>query len=49
LVCGSDYPFDMGVSRPLDLPLGEGIAAEVMEAGARRFLDLPDLRSGDDA
>jgi aminocarboxymuconate-semialdehyde decarboxylase len=49
LLCGSDYPFDMGVSRPLDLPLAEGVAAEVMEAGARRFLDLPDLGSGDDA
>jgi aminocarboxymuconate-semialdehyde decarboxylase len=49
LMCGSDYPFDMGVDRPQDLPLSEGVGAEAMEAGARRFLDLPELGSDDDA
>jgi aminocarboxymuconate-semialdehyde decarboxylase len=44
LLCGSDYPFDMGVSRPQDLPVAEGVDPEALEASARRFLDLPDLR-----
>jgi aminocarboxymuconate-semialdehyde decarboxylase len=40
LVCGSDYPFDMGVERPLDLPHSVGLDDDVLEANARRFLDL---------
>lgn len=40
LVCGSDYPFDMGVERPLDLPHSVGLDDAVLEANARRFLDL---------
>ncbi|AQA04165.1 2-hydroxy-3-carboxy-6-oxo-7-methylocta-2,4-dienoate decarboxylase [Mycobacterium sp. MS1601] len=40
LVCGSDYPFDMGVERPLDLPHSVGLDDEVLETNARRFLDL---------
>ena len=40
LMCGSDYPFDMGVDLPLDLPRSVGIDIDVLEANARRFLDL---------
>jgi aminocarboxymuconate-semialdehyde decarboxylase len=40
LLCGSDYPFDMGVEHPLDLPHGAGIDDGVLEANARRFLNL---------
>lgn len=40
LVCGSDYPFDMGVERPLDLPRSVGLDDDVLEANARRFLKL---------
>jgi hypothetical protein len=40
LMCGSDYPFDMGVTRPLELPRAEGIDDEVPERNARRFLGL---------
>jgi aminocarboxymuconate-semialdehyde decarboxylase len=39
-MCGSDYPFDMGVTRPLELPRAEGIDDEVPERNARRFLGL---------
>lgn len=44
LVCGSDYPFDMGVEQPLDLPRSVGLDDAVLEANARRFLNL----EGDD-
>lgn len=44
LLCGSDYPFDMGVTRPLDLPHAVGIDDEALEHNARRFLGL----EGDD-
>lgn len=40
LMCGSDYPFDMGVARPLDLPHAVGIDDAVLEHNARRFLGL---------
>ena len=40
LMCGSDYPFDMGVTRPLDLPHGAGIDDATLERNARRFLGL---------
>jgi aminocarboxymuconate-semialdehyde decarboxylase len=40
LVCGSDYPFDMGVERPLQLPQSVGLDMAVLEANARRFLNL---------
>ena len=40
LMCGSDYPFDMGVALPLDLPHSVGIDDGVLEANARRFLSL---------
>jgi aminocarboxymuconate-semialdehyde decarboxylase len=40
LMCGSDYPFDMGVALPLDLPHSVGIDDDVLEANARRFLNL---------
>lgn len=40
LMCGSDYPFDMGVAAPLDLPHGAGIEDATLEANARRFLGL---------
>jgi aminocarboxymuconate-semialdehyde decarboxylase len=42
LVCGSDYPFDMGVEQPLDLPRSVGLDDAVLEANARRFLQLDD-------
>ncbi|MGB3482317.1 MAG: amidohydrolase family protein [Mycobacterium sp.] len=40
LVCGSDYPFDMGVEQPLDIPRSVGLDMAVLEANARRFLAL---------
>ncbi|WP_193614755.1 amidohydrolase family protein [Nocardioides lijunqiniae] len=40
LMVGSDYPFDMGVPRPQDLPLAEGLAAVDLERHAHRFLAL---------
>jgi aminocarboxymuconate-semialdehyde decarboxylase len=40
LMCGSDYPFDMGVSLPLDLPHAVGIDDVTLERNARRFLGL---------
>ncbi|CAN5137301.1 amidohydrolase family protein [soil metagenome] len=40
LMCGSDYPFDMGVALPLDLPHSVGIDDDVLETNARRFLNL---------
>ncbi|GAA3971699.1 amidohydrolase family protein [Actinomadura viridis] len=49
LLCGSDHPFDMGVDRPQDLPVAEGIGAGALEAAARRFLDLPEPGSDDHA
>ncbi|MET0475918.1 MAG: amidohydrolase family protein [Mycobacterium sp.] len=42
LMCGSDYPFDMGVAAPLDLPHGAGIDDVTLESNARRFLALGD-------
>lgn len=40
LMCGSDYPFDMGVARPLDLPRAVGITDAALERNAHRFLGL---------
>jgi aminocarboxymuconate-semialdehyde decarboxylase len=40
LMCGSDYPFDMGVARPQDLPNGVGVDDATLERNARRFLGL---------
>lgn len=40
LLVGSDYPFDMGLARPQDLPLGEGLPAGALEQQAHRFLGL---------
>ncbi|CAN5527385.1 amidohydrolase family protein [soil metagenome] len=40
VMCGSDYPFDMGVAMPLELPHSVGIDDDVLEANARRFLNL---------
>jgi aminocarboxymuconate-semialdehyde decarboxylase len=40
LMCGSDYPFDMGLGRPLDLPHSVGIDDAALETNARRFLAL---------
>ncbi|GAB5894657.1 amidohydrolase family protein [Mycolicibacterium mageritense] len=40
LMCGSDYPFDMGVTQPLALPHAEGLTDAALEANARRFLGL---------
>jgi aminocarboxymuconate-semialdehyde decarboxylase len=40
LMCGSDYPFDMGLARPLELPRSVGIDDAALEANARRFLAL---------
>ncbi|MGH3638071.1 MAG: amidohydrolase family protein [Mycobacterium sp.] len=40
LMCGSDYPFDMGVTYPLEMPSAVGIDDEVLERNARRFLGL---------
>ena len=40
LMCGSDYPFDMGTSDPLHLPHAAGIDDAVLEANARTFIGL---------
>lgn len=40
LMCGSDYPFDMGLPRPLELPHAAGIDDATLERNARRFLGL---------
>ncbi|BBY31196.1 amidohydrolase family protein [Mycolicibacterium sediminis] len=40
LMCGSDYPFDMGLPNPLDLPHDAGITDDVLEHNARSFLGL---------
>lgn len=40
LMCGSDYPFDMGVARPQELPNGVGIDDATLERNARMFLGL---------
>lgn len=47
LLCGSDYPFDMGVTDPLTIPHAVGLADAVLERNARRFLGL-DLDEGAD-
>jgi aminocarboxymuconate-semialdehyde decarboxylase len=40
LMCGSDYPFDMGLAQPLDFPRSVDIYDAALEANARRFLAL---------
>lgn len=40
LMCGSDYPFDMGTPDPLQLPHAAGIDDAALEANARAFLGL---------
>lgn len=40
LMCGSDYPFDMGTPDPLWLPRAVGIDDAVLETNARAFLGL---------
>lgn len=40
LMCGSDYPFDMGTPDPLQLPHAAGIDDAVLETNARAFLGL---------
>lgn len=40
VLCGSDYPFDMGVTRPLDLPRAAGLTDDVLERNARAFLGI---------
>ena len=40
LMCGSDYPFDMGTHDPLALPRAAGIDAAALEQNARTFLGL---------
>lgn len=40
LMCGSDYPFDMGLPQPLELPHAAGIDDATLERNARRFLGL---------
>jgi aminocarboxymuconate-semialdehyde decarboxylase len=40
LLCGSDYPFDMGVARPLDLPHAAGLTDDILERNARAFLGI---------
>ncbi|MCV7284394.1 amidohydrolase [Mycolicibacterium wolinskyi] len=40
LMCGSDYPFDMGVARPLELPRAAGLTDDLLARNARRFLGL---------
>ena len=40
LMCGSDYPFDMGTATPLELPRAAGIDDAALEANARAFLGL---------
>jgi aminocarboxymuconate-semialdehyde decarboxylase len=42
LLCGSDYPFDMGVDDPLALPRTVGIADAALDHNARTFLGIPD-------
>jgi aminocarboxymuconate-semialdehyde decarboxylase len=44
LMCGSDYPFDMGLARPLDLPRQVGITDAALEHNAHRFLGLEGVR-----
>lgn len=40
LMCGSDYPFDMGTDDPLHLPHAANIDDAVLETNARAFLGL---------
>jgi aminocarboxymuconate-semialdehyde decarboxylase len=40
LMCGSDYPFDMGLAQPLPLPHSVGRDDAVLERNARSFLGL---------
>ncbi|KWX63287.1 amidohydrolase family protein [Mycobacterium sp. NAZ190054] len=40
LMCGSDYPFDMGTPDPLELPHAAGIDDAALESNARAFLGL---------
>ncbi|MGP4056782.1 amidohydrolase family protein [Mycobacterium sp. 4D054] len=40
LMCGSDYPFDMGTDRPLALPHAADIDDAALESNARAFLGL---------
>ena len=40
LMCGSDYPFDMGTPDPLALPHAAGIDDAALEDNARTFLGL---------
>lgn len=40
LMCGSDYPFDMGTPDPLALPRAAGIDDAALEDNARTFLGL---------
>lgn len=40
LMCGSDYPFDMGLPKPLELPHAAGIDDATLERNARKFLGL---------
>ena len=40
LMCGSDYPFDMGTPDPLYLTRAAGIDDAALEANARAFLGL---------
>ena len=40
LMCGSDYPFDMGTPDPLWLPHAVGIDDAALETNARAFLGL---------
>ncbi|KRE27062.1 2-hydroxy-3-carboxy-6-oxo-7-methylocta-2,4-dienoate decarboxylase [Mycobacterium sp. Soil538] len=40
LMCGSDYPFDMGTPDPLQLPHAAEIDDAALEANARAFLGL---------
>ena len=40
LMCGSDYPFDMGTHDPLWLPHAVGIEDTALESNARAFLGL---------
>jgi hypothetical protein len=40
LMCGSDYPFDMGLAQPLNLPRSVGIDDAALEANARGFFAL---------
>ena len=40
LMCGSDYPFDMGTHDPLGLPHAAGIGDAALQTNARAFLGL---------